>query len=406
MSEMSKRRRPVGLSEQVLVLATIALVALGVVMVYSASSGDQLAANGSALFYLEREAGYALAGLLALALCARIDYRVIGKLSPLLIGGTLFLLIVVLGAGVTVNGARRWLPVAGGFTIQPSEIAKVVLCVFAAWTLSSRRGAPQTFKETMAPVGYVTTLLILFVMAGSDLGTALCLVLVAAAVLVVAGTRLLVLARLAMLAGGAIVLLILVEPYRMQRFTTFLDPWKDSQGSGYQITQGLKAIGQGGLTGVGLGQGGLKFGYLPEAHTDLILAITGEELGLIGTSRSSWASPHRLGGFSSRSPRRTVRPAARRRHDGARRRPGGAQLRRRLGVLPLTGVPIPFISFGGTSMIVTLAGIGMVLSVAAHDRVVAVKAAAPVARRRSRAQARPRPRPAPARTRRAAGGGR
>jgi cell division protein FtsW len=398
-------KRPVGLAEQVLVIATIALVALGVVMVYSASSGDQLQTHGSSLFYLEREAGYALAGLLALALCARIDYRTFGKLSPIMIAGTVFLLIVVLGAGVSVNGARRWLPVAGGFTIQPSELAKVALCVFAAWTLSTRRRPPQTFKETMAPVGYVTSLLILFVMAGSDLGSALCLVLVASAVLVVSGTRLAVLARLAMVAGGAIVLLIIVEPYRMERFTTFLDPWSKSQGSGYQITQGLKAIGQGGLTGVGLGQGGLKFGYLPEAHTDLILAITGEELGLLGVlavlagfAAIAWA------GFSIALAAKD--PFGQRLAAGltalvvgqAVLNIGGV-----LGVLPLTGVPIPFISFGGTSLIVTLAGVGMVLSVAANDRVVAIKAA-PAARPRARAQARPRTRTAPARTRRAAGG--
>ena len=327
---MTKRRRPVSLAEQVLVIATMGLVAFGVIMVYSASSGDVLEMHGNSLFFLEREGAYALAGLIALAICARIDYRLIGKLSPVLIAGSLFLLVVVLGAGVTVNGARRWLPVGAGFTIQPSELAKVALCVFASWTLASRRRAPQTFKETMSPVGIVTLVLILFVMAGSDLGSAICLVLVAAAVLIASGTRALVLVRLAGVAVGGIVLLILIEPYRMERFTTFLDPWSHRQTSGYQIDAVIMAFGHGGLTGVGLGQSGQKFGFLPEAHTDLILAIAGEELGLIGTlAVARRLRGDRVGRLLDRARREgPVRPAARRRHDGARRRPGGAQLRR------------------------------------------------------------------------------
>jgi cell division protein FtsW len=397
----SKRRRPVTLAEQVLVIATMALVAFGVVMVYSASSGYALEVHGNSLYFLEREGAYAFAGLLALAVCARIDYRVIGRLSPLLVVGSVLLLIMVLGAGVTVNGARRWLPVGAGFTIQPSELAKVALCAFAAWTLSSRKRPPQTVKEAFAPVGMVTGFLVLLVLAGTDLGSALCLVLVAAAVLTVSGTRVAVLGRLALFAGGGIVLMILVEPYRMQRFTTFLDPWKDSQGSGYQIVQSMMGFGAGGLTGVGLGQSVQKFGYLPEAHTDLILAIVGEELGLIGTlavvagfTAIAWA------GFSIALAAKD--PFGQRLAAGMTALVVGQAVLNFggvLGVLPLTGVPVPFVSFGGTSMIVTLAGIGSVLSVAAHDRVMAK--AAPAARPRTRRAARSRP--APATARRAAG---
>ena len=314
----------------------------------------------------------------------------------LLSGG---LLIVVLGAGVTVNGARRWLPVGGGFTIQPSELAKVALCAFAAWSLSQRRKPPASVRDALAPVGAVTIVLALLVLAGSDLGSALCLVLVAAAVLVASGTRVGVLGRLAAFAGGGIVLMIIVEPYRMQRFTTFLDPWKVRQDAGYQIVQSVMGFGSGGLTGVGLGQSVQKFGYLPEAHTDLILAIIGEELGLLGTlavvagfSAIAWA------GFSIALAAKD--PFGQRLAAGmttlivgqAVLNIGGV-----LGVLPLTGVPVPLLSFGGTSLIVTLAGIGMVLSVAAHDRVVAARAQ-PAARPRHQA------RPAQARPRRAASG--
>jgi cell division protein FtsW len=381
-----KKRRTVTLAERVLVGATIGLVAFGVVMVYSASSGYALDVHGSSLFFLEREAAYALAGLLALAICARIDYRAIGKLS---------------GGLVTVNGARRWLPVGGGFTIQPSELAKVALCAFAAWSLSQRRKPPSCVRDAFAPVGAVTLGLLLLVMAGSDLGSALCLVLVAAAVLVASGTKPGVLGRLAAFAGGGIVLLILIEPYRMQRFTTFLDPWKVRQDAGYQIVQSVMGFGSGGLTGVGLGQSVQKFGYLPEAHTDLILAIVGEELGLLGTlavvsafAAIAWA------GFSIALAAKD--PFGQRLAAGmttlivgqAALNMGGV-----LGVLPLTGVPVPLLSFGGTSMIVTLAGIGMVLSVAAHDRVAAARSV-PAAKPRARAQARP----AQARPRRAASG--
>jgi cell division protein FtsW len=307
------------------------------------------------------------------------------------------LLIVVLGAGVTVNGARRWLPVGGGFTIQPSELAKVALCVFAAWSLSTRRRPPACVRDACMPVGAVTLALVLLVMAGSDLGSALCLVLVAAAVLVASGTRGRVLGRLAAFAGGGIVLMILIEPYRMQRFTTFLDPWKVRQDAGYQIVQSVMGFGSGGLTGVGLGQSVQKFGYLPEAHTDLILAIIGEELGLLGTlavvagfSAIAWA------GFSIALAAKD--PFGQRLAAGmttlivgqAVLNMGGV-----LGVLPLTGVPVPLLSFGGTSL--TLAGIGMVLSVAAHDRASATRAVS-TARPRARAQARP----AQARPRRAA----
>jgi cell division protein FtsW len=395
---IGKRRRPVTLAEQVLMIATIALVAFGVVMVYSAASGDT---SISSLFYLEREGGYALAGLLALAVCARIDYRVIGKLSPALVAGSAFLLIVVLGAGVTVNGARRWLPVGAGFTIQPSELAKVALCVFAAWSLSKRRVAPQSIREAAAPVGYVTVLLVLLVLAGSDLGSAMGLVLVASAVLVAAGTRMAVLGRLAAVAVVGIVGMILLEPYRMQRFTTFLDPWAHPQTSGYQITQALMAFGQGGLTGVGIGNGGQKYGFVPEAHTDLILAITGEELGLLGIlavlagfAAIAWA------GFSIAVSAKD--PFGQRLAAGMTALVVGQAILNFggvLGVLPLTGVPVPFVSFGGTSLIVTLAGIGIVLSVAAHDRAIAKPKAVPQSRRRTQRAAAP----ASARRARAAG---
>jgi cell division protein FtsW len=390
VSREPRRRRPVTLAEQVLVIATIALVAFGVVMVYSASSGYALDVHGSSLFFLEREGAYAAAGLLALAVCARIDYRAIGKISGVLVLASAVLLVMVLGAGVTVNGARRWLPVGGGFTVQPSELAKVALCAFAAWTLSSRRRPPASVRDAMAPVGIVTCFLVLLVLAGTDLGSAICLVLVAAAVLIVSGTRAGTLARLAGFSVVGIGLMILIEPYRMERLTTFMDPWGQSQGTGYQIVQSLVGFGSGGLTGVGLGQSVQKFGYLPEAHTDLILAIVGEELGLLGTlfvvagfAAIAWA------GFSIALAAKD--PFGQRLAAGMTTLVVGQAVLNFggvLGVLPLTGVPVPLLSFGGTSLIVTLAGIGTVLSVAAHDRVVAARSVS-TARPRARSQARP-----------------
>ncbi len=247
----------------------------------------------------------------------------------------------------------------------------------------------------------MTCFLVLLVLAGTDLGSAICLVLVAAAVLIVSGTRAGTLARLAGFSVVGIGLMILIEPYRMERLTTFMDPWGQSQGTGYQIVQSLVGFGSGGLTGVGLGQSVQKFGYLPEAHTDLILAIVGEELGLLGTlfvvagfAAIAWA------GFSIALAAKD--PFGQRLAAGMTTLVVGQAVLNFggvLGVLPLTGVPVPLLSFGGTSLIVTLAGIGTVLSVAAHDRVVAARSVS-TARPRARSQARP----AQARARRTASG--
>jgi cell division protein FtsW len=387
-----RRRHPVTLAEQVLVLATLGLVAFGLVMVYSASSATAIHAYGNSLYFLERDALYAVCGLAAMALLARLDPRVLIRVAPALLGISVALMLMVAAVGVSVNGAKRWLPV-GPLTLQPSELAKLALCLFAAAVLADPRRPPaQDWRAVMRPVGAVTGALAVLAMLERDLGTAVAFVLIATAVLVASGTRAGAIGRVLGLALGLGAVAVWAEPYRRARVLAFLDPSANHAGSGYQLFQSTLAVGSGGLFGVGLGQGVAKTGYLPEAHTDLIFAIVAQELGLFGViglvaafAAVAWA------GFTIAL--RAKDPFGKRVAAGitalvvgqAAINFGGV-----LGLLPLTGVPVPLVSFGGSSLITTLAGVGVVLAVAAHDRV-----AVPAARRSERtttAHARPRPR--------------
>jgi cell division protein FtsW len=387
---MMRRRQPVTTAEQVLVLTTLGLVAFGLVMVYSASSATAIHTYGNSLYFLERDALYAVCGLLAMALLARLDPRALIRVAPALLGVSVALMLLVAAVGVSVNGAKRWLPV-GPFTLQPSELAKIALCLFAAAVLADPRRPPaQDWRTVMRPVGAVTGGLALLAMVERDLGTAVAFVLVATAVLVASGTRAGAIGRVLGLAFGLGAIAVWAEPYRRARVLAFLDPSANHAGSGYQLFQSTLAVGSGGLFGVGLGQGVAKTGYLPEAHTDLIFAIVAQELGLIGViglvaafAAVGWA------GFTIAL--RAKDPFGKRLAAGvtalvvgqAAINFGGV-----LGLLPLTGVPVPLVSFGGSSLITTLAGIGVVLAVASHDR-VAVPARQPSERTTT---ARPRPR--------------
>jgi cell division protein FtsW len=387
-----RRRHPVTLAEQVLVLTTLGLVAFGLVMVYSASSATAIHAYGNSLYFLERDALYAVCGLVAMALLARLDPRVLIRVAPVLLGISVALMLMVAAVGVSVNGAKRWLPV-GPFTLQPSELAKLALCLFAAAVLADPRRPPgQDWRAVMRPVGAVTGALAVLAMLERDLGTAVAFVLIATAVLVASGTRAGAIGRVLGLALALGAVAVWAEPYRRARVLAFLDPSANHAGSGYQLFQSTLAVGSGGLLGVGLGQGVAKTGYLPEAHTDLIFAIVAQELGLLGViglvaafAAVAWA------GFTIAL--RAKDPFGKRVAAGvtalvvgqAAINFGGV-----LGLLPLTGVPVPLVSFGGSSLITTLAGVGVVLAVAAHDRV-----AVPATRRSERtttAHARPRPR--------------
>ena len=276
------RKRPVEYS--ILYTATLCLLAGGAVMVYSASSAESLlSGTGDASYYLKRYVMLGLIGLLAMHLASRHGLRLIRGLTPILLAASFALTVAVMvpGIGVRVNGATRWLG-AGPLQFQPSELLKVALILYAAQLLASRPRSVLTvgglFKPLLLVVGAACALLL----KQPDMGTAMVICFSIGALLVAAGTPI---RNLAMI-GGALaalaMLLALVEPYRRERLTSFLDPFSDAGDTGFQAVQALTAIGSGGFFGVGLGESVQKIFYLPEAHTDMILAIIGEELGLVG----------------------------------------------------------------------------------------------------------------------------
>ncbi len=270
------------LEQRLLVLVTLGLVAFGLVMVYSATSASAAVGGGNPSGFLERQALYAVAGIALMIAGARFDYHRLRLLAPPLVLAALGLCVLVLVAGPQINGARRWLQL-GPITFQPSELAKIALCIWVAAHLA-RRPVPRTIGELAKPVGLLTMVFCGLLMLQPDLGTTITLCLMLLGVLVVTGTP----ARLLLTACSATVFLgvalIWLEPYRRARIFSFVDPWQDAQGAGFQSVQAIIGIGSGGLTGQGLGHGVQKIFYLPEAHTDMIFAIVGEELGLLGSA--------------------------------------------------------------------------------------------------------------------------
>ena len=307
--------------------------------------------------------------------------------------------MLVVAPGVERNGAQRWLSLPGGFTLQPSELAKVALCVFGAAALAGRRQPPRDWREAMRPVGAAAAILCGLIVI-SDLGSAIAVGLAAAAVLIASGAAAGALARLGHGRSGAGGRMIAAEPYRTQRLTAFLHPGDTLGAAGYQLHEAQLAFGTGGLFGVGLGQSVTKLSYLPEAHTDMIVPIVGEELGLLGVfglliafGLLAWC------GYSVAL--RAKDPFGKLLAAGLTTLIVGQALLNiggTLGVLPFTGVPVPLISYGGTSLIATLAAIGLVLSVGTYGG-QALRVAEPV-RKQSRKP--PRPERAPTRPQAAA----
>ncbi len=352
------------LESQLLVFVTLGLVAFGLVMVYSATSAPAALARTDPMSYLKKQGVYALIGVALMMAAARFDYRRLRALAPSLVVTSLFLCLAVLVIGTRVNGARRWISF-GPATFQPSELAKLALAVWAAAYLS-RRPAPQTLKQLWRPIGMLLGLFCLVVLLEPDLGTVIAIVIVLAAILLISGTPV---RTLGAGAGIAVVLglaAIWFEPYRRARLFSFLDPWKDPQGAGFQTVQALISMGSGGVFGTGLGQGVGKVNYLPEAHTDMILAVVGEELGLLGVTAVVAA----FAAFAYAGLRVALAckdPFGKRLAAGLVALVCGQaviNLAAVLGLAPLTGIPLPFISYGGSSLVVALASVGILLNIA------------------------------------------
>jgi cell division protein FtsW len=355
------------LEQQILLLVTLALVAFGLVMVYSATSASAALANGDSSYYFRKQGLYALVGVALLLLARRSGYRALRALSPALVLVSIGLLLAVLAIGSTANGARRWLQV-GPVVFQPSELAKLALLVFAAAYLA-RRPAPQTLGELIKPIGLVTGVVCALLLAEPDLGTAITIVVMMGGVLVVSGAP----TRLLMTAGGLCTTLVLAaawfEPYRRARLLSFLNPWSDVQGDGYQPVQAMLALGSGGIFGEGLGQSVSKANYLPEAHTDMIFAIIGEELGLVGaTALIAAYAAFAYAGFRVALGCRD--PFGKRLAAGITTLVCGQaliNLAAVMGAAPLTGITLPFVSYGGSSLVVGLAAVGILLNIAGDD---------------------------------------
>jgi len=361
------RKRPVEYS--ILYTATLCLLAGGAVMVYSASSAESLLAGpGDPAYYLKRYVMFGLAGLVLLHLASRHGLKVIRALTPVLLAGSLALNVAIMlpRIGVTVNGATRWIG-AGALQFQPSELLKVSIVLYGAQLLATRPESVRTVGTVTKPLLLVVVAACALLMKQPDMGTTMVVCFAVGALLVAAGTPM---RNLALIGGTLLFLatiLAIAEPYRRERLLSFIDPFADAGDSGFQAVQALTAIGHGGFFGVGLGESVQKIFYLPEAHTDMILAVIGEELGLFGIL--GLVGLYGMIGYAG------LRVAKLARDRYSKLLAAGitslilcqATLNffAVLGLMPLTGVPLPFISYGASNLVVLMGAMGLLLNVAA-----------------------------------------
>jgi cell division protein FtsW len=352
------------LDSRLLIMVTLALVAFGLVMVYSATSAAAAIGGNDPSYYLKRQGIYAAAGIVLMILAQRWDYRRLRALSPLLVLISLGSLVAVLAIGPPINGARRWVSL-GPAAFQPSELAKLSLAIWAA-SYYARRKPPRTLRELWRPAGALASVFAVLLVLEPDLGTTIALAIMLVGVLVVCGTPVRVLATAVTMAASAGVAMIWMRPYSRARFFAFLHPARDAAGTGYQILQAEIGMGSGHIFGVGLGRGVQKIFYLPEAHTDMMLANIGEELGLVGVAAVIGA--YALFAYAG------LDIAVRCRDPFGKRLAAGltvlvcgqaaVNILAVMGAAPLTGIPLPFLSYGGSSLVVLLAGVGILLNIA------------------------------------------
>ena len=363
----TRQPAPPPLEYSLLLTATLCLLAFGAVMVFSASSARSLLnSGGNGFYYLERTVIFGAIGLLVMRVASVRGVAAAKPLTPLILVGSLILLFAVLlpGVGTTVNGAQRW--IGGGFVqFQPSELAKIAIVLYGAHLLSTEPKRVRTLAG-LGPYLLMVGLSVLLIAKEPDLGTAIVVSTSVCCVLFLAGVKPRTLAPVGALIAFLAVVMIAIHPYQEARLTGFLHPNSDTSGAGFQAKQATIAIGSGGLTGVGLGESVQKASYLPEAHTDMIAAVIGEELGLVGM----FVLVGLFGIFGYAG----LRAAHRARDRFSKLLAAGLtslilaqaalNLFAVLGLAPLTGVPLPFVSYGGTSLVITLAAAGLILNVA------------------------------------------
>lgn len=354
-----------------LFVVTVILLGIGAVMIYSASFAFAYDVYGDSAYYLKRHLLYILFGLLLAIPIMSVDYAKLKRfIKPCLLLSILLLTAVFIpGVGKAVGGARRWISL-GPINFQPSEIAKMTLVFYAADVLSRKQSEMESFVYGFLPLMFVLGLCVVLVLAEPDLGTAIALAVLIILMAFVAGVNVKQLALTMSPGVVAVAALIMMKPYRIKRITTFLNPWQDPKGAGFQIIQSFIALGSGGIFGVGLAHSKQKLFYLPEAHTDFIFSIIGEELGLLGTlsivalyvifiwlgfkiaysARDLFGQFLAFGLVSMIALQATINIAA------------------VTGSIPTKGLPLPFISYGGTSLVYNMASVGFLLNIARHRR--------------------------------------
>ena len=377
------------IEEDVLLTAVFCLVAFGAVMVYSASSATAvIAGNGDGTGLLVRYLIFAAVGFVGLSAAIRFPLAKLIQLTGPLLGASFVLLVAVKlpGIGVSVNGAQRWIGF-GVVQFQPSELAKLALVLYTARFLAER---PRGFKRSgeLLPLALIVGGAMLLVVTQPDLGTALVVAFTCAAMLVASGIPLRWLAGYAGVGSVLVLLYSMSAPYRRARLTSFLDPWHHASSTGFQAVQGQIAIGSGGVFGRGLGQSVQKIFYLPEAHTDFILAIIGEELGIIGLfgllvlyAAVAWAGLRIAQSATGRYAKLLAAGVT-----SLILCQALLNLFAVLGIAPLTGVPLPFLSYGSTSLVTLLIAVGLLLNIARGGCVKAQKASDEPDARRSEDQ--------------------
>lgn len=355
----------------VLFLAVTGLVLLGLVMALSATAAPSLSGTDSAWSLFKSQSLWLGVGVMALLVLLRIDYHHWQRLAPIGIGASILMLALtaIPSIGLSANGARRWLGV-GSVVFQPSELAKIAFVVFVA-DLLSRPGRPmEDTRATLQPVLALTALMGLLLMLQPHLGASLLIASIAVAMLYFAGARLSHLAAAMLLGAGLTALIIAYSPWRRERVLGFWNPWDDPLGNGYQTLQSLHAMASGGIDGLGLGSGRAKWGFLPYAHTDFIFAVIGEELGLFGSLfvvvlfvviattglLVALRAPDRFGMLLAVGVTAWIIVQA------------ALNIGAVVAVFPVVGITLPLLSFGGTSMVVTLAAMGVLLNVARQVR--------------------------------------
>jgi cell division protein FtsW len=383
MSDERPRNAP-PIEYSLLLTAILCLVALGALMVFSASSARSLLeGGGDGFYYLKRTAVFAALGLAVMHLASRRGVAVGRAVTPLAVGAALFLLLAVLipGVGQGANGAQRWIG-AGTLQFQPSEFAKLALILYGAHLLAAKPKRTETLHG-LAPYLVVVGLSAVLIAMEPDLGTTLVVCMAVCCMLFTAGVRPRTLAPIGAVIAVAGLLMIATHPYQQDRLIGFLNPGADSSGAGFQGTQASIALGSGGAFGVGLGESVQKAFYLPEAHTDMIVAVYGEETGLVGMLV--------LFGLFGMFGYAGFRAAHRARDRFSKLLAAGLtslilaqaalNLFAVLGLAPLTGVPLPFVSYGGTSLVITLASAGLILNVARRPATAARRSTARPAKR-------------------------